>query len=210
MHHAKLIWDYLASHSDPAECDAIVVCCSYDLRVCDYACELVKRSLAPIVVFSGNTGNWTEHLWDIPEAEVFAERALANGVSETSILRELNATNIGENVAFSRKLLPEAETVTFVTKPNTILRVGLTAPVQWPGVRANLACPPFSFPDGVSNVIGLFGVINEIVGDIQRIMEYPQLGYQIQHELPADVIESWEYLVEAGFTLHTMESKKIK
>jgi hypothetical protein len=44
-----------------------------------------------------------------------------------------------------------------------------------------------------------------MVGDIQRIMEYPRLGYQQEHTFPEDVIESWKYLVENGFTLHMMK-----
>jgi len=208
IRHAKRIWNYLESYNSPEPSDAIVVCCSYDLRVCDYACELLRASLAPVIVFSGNRGNWTSHLWESPEAHVFRERAEANGIASSSMLIEAKATNIGENIAFSRQAIPEAKTVTFVTKPNTILRVRLTAPIQWPGVCTHTACPSFTFPDEVSNVIGLFGVINEMVGDIQRIIEYPKLGYQVEHELPGEVMESWEYLVRSGFTLHMMKSNK--
>ncbi len=204
IRHAKRIWDYLSSRGEPGESDAIVVCCSYDLRVGDYALELLRASVAPVIVFSGNTGNWTKHLWDRPESIVFKERAEANGGAPSTLLIEPNATNIGENIAFSREIVPEAKAVTFVTKPNTIPRVELTAPIQWPGVRVYTACPSFAFPDEISNVIGLFGVINEMVGDIQRILEYPKLGYQVEHTLPDDVIESWKHLIQCGFTLHMM------
>jgi len=70
IRHAKRIWNYLESYNRPEPSDAIVVCCSYDLRVCDYACELLRASLAPVIVFSGNRGNWTSHLWESPEAHV--------------------------------------------------------------------------------------------------------------------------------------------
>ncbi len=204
IQHAKRIWDYLSSRGKPGPSDAIVVCCSYDLRVCDYACELLRASVAPVIVFSGNTGNWTRHLWNRPESIIFKERAEANGVASSNLLIEPNATNIGENIAFSRGVVASAKAVTFVTKPNTILRVELTAPMQWPGVRAFTACPSFAFPDEISNVIGLFGLINEMVGDIQRILEYPKLGYQVEHTLPDEVIESWKHLIQCGFTLHMM------
>lgn len=207
--HAKRIWDYLASFSKPEPSDAIVVCCSYDLRVCDYACELMQASFAPVIVFSGNRGNWTSHLWEQAEAHVFSLRAEENGINTSSMLIEAEASNLGENIAFSRSIIPEAETVTFITKPNTILRVKLTVPIQWPGVRAQVACPAFSFPDEISNVIGLFGVINEMVGDIERIIKYPKIGYQIEHELPKEVLESWEYLVRKGFTQHMIKSKQL-
>jgi len=52
--------------------------------------------------------------------------------------------------------------VTFVTKPNSILRVALTIPVQWPRLIACVDAPPFEFPADASNVIGVFGVIHGI------------------------------------------------
>ncbi len=208
--HAKLIWDYLTSFSKPEKSDAIVVCCSYDLRVCDYACELLQASMAPLILFSGNNGNWTNHLWDRPESQVFKERAESKGISTSKLLIEPNSTNIGENISFSRQIISKAKVVTFVTKPNTILRVKLSVPIKWPDVYAYTASPPFNFPDEISNIVGIFGVINEMVGDIQRIIEYPKLGYQVAHTLPEEVLESWEYLVRCGFTQHMMESNNIK
>lgn len=200
--HAKVIWDYLASFSHPEPSDVIVVCCSYDIRVCDYACDLLRESLAPMIVFSGNKGNWTQHLWENCEADVFRARAEANGVNPARLLTETESTNIGENIAYTRRIIPDAKRVIFVSKPVTILRVKLTAPIQWPGIQAYVASPTFSFPEEVSNVVGLFGVVNEMVGDIHRIIEYPKLGYQASHELPEEVLASWRYLVQNGFTQH--------
>jgi uncharacterized SAM-binding protein YcdF (DUF218 family) len=206
MAQAKVLWDYLASFRATAPCDAVVVCCSYDLRVCDYACTLIKSGLSSRLVLSGNTGNWTRHLWTRPEAEIFKERALANGVAESEILLEARSTNFGENVAFTRALLPDADAVTFVTKPAAVLRVKLTAQVQWPNIAHYVACPDIHFPQDVSPVIGIFGMINEMVGDIERIQRYPALGYQAPHELPQKVLDAWTYLVEQGFTHHLLSS----
>jgi len=206
--HAKQIWDYLRSFGCCAPSDAIVVCCSYDLRICDFACSLLKDGMADKLLFSGNSGNWTRHLWEEPEAHVFFKRAKANGVDPTKILVEDRATNIGENVFNTRQLMPDAQTITFVTKPNTILRVRLTATIQWPEITIHTACPQFSFPEEVSNVIGLLGVISEMVGDVERIMKYPELGYQAPHELPTEIVQSWKYLIKKGFTHHLMLSNK--
>ena len=204
INNAKLIWDYLASFHQVGNADAIVVCCSYDLRICDYACELMKETETPQLLFSGNTGNWTRQLWDQPEAQVFKARALENGIDPAFIITEERATNIGENIAFSKKLLPDAKIVTFITKPNTILRVKLTVPVHWRTITSFTACPQFSFPEDVSNIVGLFGVINEMVGDIQRILAYPALGYQAPHYLPETVLVAYESLKNEGFTTHLM------
>ena len=180
-------------------CDAIVVCCSYDLRVCDYACGLIQQGLAARLVLTGRSGRWTRHLWAVPEARIFAERALANGIDPAQIDLEEQAANFGENIAFVREAFPQLRRVTFVTKPNSVLRVALTVPVQWPQVTAWIDAPPLAFPQDVSNVIGVWGVIHEMVGDIDRVLQYPALGFQKPHALPAPILQSWQYLIAAGF-----------
>lgn len=206
LRHAFKLWEYMSSPRTRGPSDAIVVCCSYDLRVCDYACDLLKQGLAPRLVLTGKTGHWTRHLWGVAEAHVFRERALRNGVDSNLIVIEDQATNFGENIAFTRNLVPEATQITFVTKPNSILRVALTVPVHWPGVTAFVDSPPIQFPDEVSHVIGLFGVINEMVGDIDRILQYPRSGFQQGHDVPSDVLESWRFLVKEGFSHHLLRS----
>ena len=160
------------SHRDAKKSDAIVVCCSYDLRECDYACGLIASGYSDTLVLSGNLGNWTQYIWARPEAEIFRERSLANGINADQILVEPDATNFGENIRFSKPLLTGANQVTFVSKPNSLLRVKLTAAAQWPEIKSYFSCPGIKFPDEVSNVIGVLGVIPEMVGDIDRIQKF--------------------------------------
>ncbi|HXE83884.1 MAG TPA: YdcF family protein [Gemmatimonadales bacterium] len=202
---AAMLWNYMASFRSAGACDAVVVCCSYDLRVCDYACGLIKSGLSTRLVLSGKTGNWTRQLWSDTEAAVFKLRALENGIPDVTILLEDRSTNFGENIAFTRALLPAAKAITFVTKPASVLRVKLTAEVQWPGIARYTACPALEFPRDVSNVVGLFGIINEMVGDIERIQRYPALGFQSPHDLPREVLGAWRHLIREGFTHHLME-----
>ena len=206
IQHARTLWDYQSSFANVSKSDAIVVCCSYDLRVCDFACNLYKSGLAKQVVFSGNTGNWTRHIWTEPEARVFCKRALVNGIDPSAILLEQKATNFGENIRFARELLPEAKSITLVSKPNSLLRVKLTADIHWPEPKITVAAPDIVFPEGVSNVVGMLGLINEMVGDIQRIQKYPSSGYQAPHQYPSAVHEAWKSLIAAGFTEHLMKS----
>jgi uncharacterized SAM-binding protein YcdF (DUF218 family) len=172
------------------------------------ACDLFKQGLAPRLVLSGKIGNWTKHLWNIPKAHIFKARALANGIESNRIYLEDQATNFGENIAFVRKLMPDLESVTFITKPNSALRVNLTVPIQWPGIKFFVDAPGFAFPEEVSNLIGVFGVINEMVGDIDRIIRYPSKGFQLPHQLPQEVLKSWEALVKDGFDHHLLAGKK--
>lgn len=180
------------------------MCCSYDLRVCDYACELIRRDLAPRLVLTGNLGQWTRHLWRVPESHVFRARALDNGLDPDRILIEDRATHFGENISFARALLPEAHRVTFLTKPNSVLRVILTLPMQWPGVSACVDSPALSFPGEVSQVIGVLGVMHEMVGDLERIIHYPDRGFQAPHALPPAILQAYETLRSEGFGLHAL------
>src|SRR5436190_16099547 len=187
LDHARRLWDYLSTPRTHAASDAIVVCGSYDLRICDYACDLLKRGVAPRLLLSGNCGHWTNHLWDAPEAHVFRDRALANGVDPARIIVEDRATNTGDNISFARALLPAARRVTFIAKPNSVARVRLTVPVRWPSVEFWVDAPAINFPTEVSNAVGILGAIHEMVGDIQRIVEYPRRGLQVPEPLPAEV-----------------------
>jgi hypothetical protein len=82
--------------------------------------------------------------------------------------------------------------------------VKLTADVQWPEISRCVTSPDFQFPDDVSPVVGVFGVINEMVGDVERVIRYPALGYQSPHPLPQRVLDAWDYLMKQGFTHHLM------
>lgn len=44
-----------------------------------------------------------------------------------------------------------------------------------------------------------------MVGDLQRIKEYPKLGYQIEQDIPAKVWKSYQKLVAIGYTKHLMK-----
>jgi hypothetical protein len=100
--------------------------------------------------------------------------------------------------------MPDLERAIFVTKPNAVLRVALTIPIQWPDVTAFVDSPPLTFPDQVSQITGVFGVMNEMVGDIDRIIQYPGRGFQTPHTLPQDILDSWRALIAEGFGHHLL------
>jgi hypothetical protein len=44
-----------------------------------------------------------------------------------------------------------------------------------------------------------------MVGDLQRIREYPARGFQISQEIPDDVWEAYEKLVRAGYDKYLLK-----
>lgn len=201
LDNAKAIWNYFQGFNSETSPEVIVVCCSYDLRVCDYACDLLSRVDADVIIFSGNTGNWTRDLWNKPEAEIFRDRAIELGVDASKIVTEVKSTNLGENISFTQNLFDRDANLSYVSKANTLLRIKLTLAKQI-GIEASFSAPTFNFPNEVSDVIGVEGLINEMVGDINRIIHYPALGFQVTHELPLAVKDAYQFLLANGFDEH--------
>jgi uncharacterized SAM-binding protein YcdF (DUF218 family) len=206
---AGQLWDFLSAGRSHRPGDVLVVCGSYDIRVVEHAVGLLQQGIAPRMLISGNTGNWTRALWNRPEAEVFAQRALELGVSRQQLILEPNARSFAENLAFSRALCPDARSLTFVTKPNSIRRVMQTQPVQWPGISFNVDAPDFAFPWGVSNMVGVFGLIEEMVGDVHRLLRYPRLGFQQALEIPPAVLDAWQQLIALGYNRHLLRGSAL-
>ncbi|MGP5309024.1 YdcF family protein [Vreelandella alkaliphila] len=203
---AKKLYSYLSMRSYFMEdIDLIVVCCSYDLRVCDYACHIFNKKLPKAMIFSGLTGNWTKHLWDEPEAVVFANRAKELGVSKEKIFIEDKATNTAENIFFSREMFPDANNVLFISKSNSLRRIYRTIPIQWQGINFYTDAPSLDYPNDASKMVGVLGLIDEMVGDIHRLIVYSEKGFQTNESIPGDIIEAWESLIKRGFDRHLVK-----
>src|SRR5687768_3896122 len=107
LQKASVLWDYHHMNHQPQHSDCILVLGSHDLRVADRGAELFLQGFAPWLIFSGGLGNFTKETWTVPEADLFAARAIELGVPDEMIIRENKSTNTGENIQFTRKRLAE-------------------------------------------------------------------------------------------------------
>jgi uncharacterized SAM-binding protein YcdF (DUF218 family) len=200
---ARIVWDYHRLNQTPEPSDCIVVLGSHDTRVAERAAELFLEGFAPLVVFSGNLGALTRGIWQRPEAEVFAEVALARGVLRDRILIEDESTNTGENVALSRALLARngvhPNKVIAVQKPYMERRTYATFRKRWPEVEVFVTSPQLDFDGYVNEEITREDVIHIMVGDLQRILVYGEKGWQIPQDVPPRVMEAYRRLVDAGY-----------
>src|SRR6185369_10966302 len=103
--YAKIIWDYMLMHQKLEKADIILCFGSNDVRTADWAAELYKRKFAPIIVCSG--GNGKDSAYSETEAVVFSKRMMELGVPTEALILEPHATNTGENIQFTKKLLNE-------------------------------------------------------------------------------------------------------
>lgn len=140
------------------------------------------------------------------EAEKFAEIAQSRGVPKDSILIEPQASNTGENVSFTRELLAERglniNTAIAVQKPYMERRTFATFAKVWPEMRVLVTSPSLDYKELPLQWLSEAAVIEIMVGDFDRILKYPALGYQTEQPVPGDVKSAFDGLVAMGFTKH--------
>jgi uncharacterized SAM-binding protein YcdF (DUF218 family) len=208
------IWNYHHMNHALANADVIVVLCSHDTIVAERGAELFLEGWAPLLVFSGGLGAITRNLWKDPEANRFARIAMRMGVPEDRILVENRSTNTGENVQFTRDLLAarglDPSSFILVQKPYMERRTFATFNKVWPGKSVRVTSPQLSLDEYLAryshNSLSADDVISIMVGDLQRIREYPSRGFQIPQHIPADVWQAYEDLVKAGYDRHLLQT----
>lgn len=184
--------------------DSIVAFGSYDSRVAEYAAKRFKQTGCKVLICSGKEGNWTRGKLDTSEAAWFGSIALKLGVQDTFIYIEDKATNISENIIYSVAIAKELgrKSISFITKPQTILRVWATASNMQLDIKWFVDSPEFSFDHEVSFNKNLNRFFSEMVGDLVRMQIYPKLGYQVEISIPDEVNSANKLLIREGFIDH--------
>jgi uncharacterized SAM-binding protein YcdF (DUF218 family) len=207
---AETIWRYHQLNHRLSPADAILVLCSHDTVVAKRGAELFLQGWAPLMIFAGGLGSITRRLWQEPEADQFARIAVEMGVPKDRLLIENRSTNTGENVAFTKQLLAERglepQTFIVVQKPYMERRSYATFRKVWPEKDVIVTSPQESMDDYLRRsshaALSPDDVISIMVGDLQRIRLYPAKGFQIPQDIPHDVWQAYEELVEAGYSRH--------
>lgn len=207
---AKKIWDYHHMGQALKRTDAIFALGSSDLRVAERAVQLYKAGYAPAIIFSGRSGRITQDTLAKSEVEAFADVARASGVPDEHIYLEDRSTNTGENIVFTKQLIEEVglniRSMILVHKPYMERRTYATFMKQWPEMKFLVTSPQMSYEEYPTTDLPKELVISIMVGDLQRIREYPKQGFQIPQEMPDDVWAAYEELVALGYDKHLMRS----
>ncbi|MFJ2707739.1 YdcF family protein [Streptomyces sp. NPDC087428] len=209
-HRAVLIWDYHQMHHQLRPVDVAIGLGSHDLGVATHSVELYRAGLFSTLVFTGGNSPTTAKVFPRGEAVHFREHAIDLGVPAEAILLEPEAGNTGQNVTLSREVLAAAgitpTTVMLVSKPYMERRSFATARKLWPDVEILCASEPLEFDDYVKSIGDEKLVLDMLVGDLQRVIEYPKLGFAIEQEVPEDVHAAYESLIHDGFTSRLISS----
>lgn len=203
---ARIVFEYQVLGHHPVAADVMVVCGTNDIRVAHHAADLYRQSLSPLVVCTGgiaHTGDILATGWDTSEAETYGRVLRERDIPEECILLEPRATNTGENIRFTRKLLEERgirpHNALVVVKPFMQRRTAATWAVEWPELPFSLSSWRTSFDEYCTTELTPEKVTHTMMGDLQRLWIYPQKGWQAPQQVPDRVRDAFERLREMGF-----------
>ncbi|MBS9821758.1 YdcF family protein [Vibrio alginolyticus] len=206
--HIETLWDYMQLKHELKPADCLFVMCSNDVRVAEHAAKLYHQKLAPLIVFSGGEGRFTDGLFEKSEAETFAEIAKMSGVPSEAILLETASTNSGENVRFTEQRLKEegkqCSSFILVQKPFMERRAIATFEKQWqsPYTQLQVSSAALPFFEYINEDMPLMMVLEALMEDFSRVKSYPEKGFQTEQNIPQQVESSYQVLLERfGFDL---------
>jgi uncharacterized SAM-binding protein YcdF (DUF218 family) len=205
-----ILWDYHNLQHTVRRCDVGIGLGSHDLGVATFAAELFHQGMFPFIVFTGANAPPTAERFPRGEAVHYREHAIGLGVPDEVIHLETNATNTGQNIELTRRLLVEkgidVKSAVLISRPYQQRRAYATARKLWPELEAICASRPLPLDEYLESIGDVDRVINMLVGDTQRVIEYPKRGFAISQEMPADVEAAYTRLVNAGFTSRLIQS----
>ncbi len=201
-----VVWDYMRLVHPAAPADAILTLGSFDPQAAVHAASLWRAGLAPVVIMSGgiaHRGGLLDTGWDRPEAEVFADVAVREGVPREKILIEDRAQNTGDNFILGKAVAARAglhlEKLLVVAKPYMTRRGFATGRKVWPEVELYMQCEPIDMDAYFAREPDPERTLLAMIGDLHRIVVYPVLGFQIEQERPDAVMQAFAALVAAGY-----------
>jgi uncharacterized SAM-binding protein YcdF (DUF218 family) len=207
---AQILWDYHQMHHELRPCDAAIGLGSHDLGVAALAADLYQRGLFPVLVFSGATSPTTAARFPRGEANHYREHAIARGVPAEAILVEPTATNTGHNIERSRALLAAAgaqpTSLLLVSKPYMQRRAYATCRQLWPEAEPVCASEALELADYIASIGSAKLVLDMLVGDLQRVIEYPKQGFALAQDVPDEVLQAYNRLIEAGYTARLIQA----
>jgi uncharacterized SAM-binding protein YcdF (DUF218 family) len=184
----------------------MIVMGTNDLGNARYAAKLALQYDYQFIVTSGQPAP-VQSIYGEPfgksEADAYADILEEAGIPKHKVFRERGATNTGENVTLTRALLgPERccmiKTGLLIHKPYMERRALGTAEKQWPEVKWSVSSDPASYEAYIKKADEAY-IIEKIVGDTYRLLDYCEKGFMTRHEMSSDIRKNLHILIKAGF-----------
>ena len=202
---AQILWDYHALETPLESSDVLLVFGSNDLRVAERAVEIFQANLVPKIIISGNVGRSSQNSnFGQAEAEVLAQAMTDQGIPTNKIILEKEATNTGENIDFSLKLMQKLglnwQKFILLQAPYMQRRAYSAFCKTQPDRSAfstTVRTPFLEYPYGEE--ITFTHLIEMLVADTQRLELYFAKGFLIKNDIPPEVWAAYEKLCAAGY-----------
>ena len=195
------VWDYLAVAEPPARADVIFVFGSQALAVPAHAAGLYRAGLAPVVLVSGRYGRMTREVFDQPEALVFRDRLLREGVPPGAIVTETEAGNTLENVRYGLAALGRqgiaVGSALLVAKPFVMRRCAATFARQASRVRVRCCPPETDLVRSIDRAPAAFAA--RLVAEVDRLDRYGAAGDIAEQTVPSTVRQAVRRIADAGW-----------
>jgi len=130
-------------------------------------------------------------------------------VPNEAILVEPEARNTGANIMLSRDILARAgvtpDSVLLISMPYMERRAYATCRQLWPDVAPVCTSAPLTLEEYVKSIGDAAEVVDVMIGDLQRVKEYPKRGFAIAQTVPLVVQSAFERLVATGFSSRLLQ-----
>lgn len=201
---AKTIFDYLyMNETGFVHADLIVGFGHFDQNIARRCAALYEKGYSEKILFNGGRGAGSADL-DKPEAVAFLETVKNEypQVSEQYIIIESESTNTGENITMSAKVMHKADSnfnlengvksVIAVASPYRQRRVYLALRKLLPNIKV-YNMPPISSFGKEKYKFEQKGedFLKLLLGEIERIRDYPEKGFIMHEEIPKSVLTSY-------------------
>lgn len=167
----------------------------------------IKKGWQIELFFQEDYGKITKSIWNKPEANKFAELAEKEGISKEKIYIENQSTNTIENFNFVNELIRNKKlnikSAIFVCRPQVERRTWACMKKYMPEIKGfitseNITCKQYMDNYNITGV-PKDAWIHVLVGDIQRMKVYAERGWQEYVDIPNNVWEAYEELVNRGY-----------
>ena len=219
MENLQVLWNYLCLNTKPEKSECIIGLGSILTLVPKKCAELYKKELGEYIIFSGNCGKGTKGVISITEAERFKNVAVKEDVPEDKILIEPDATTTYENYKYIKKVLTSnnlnPDSFLIVGKPYQERRALLIAKIELIDKKYEVASWNMTLDDYLDFVkkdefMKVEDVINEMVGEISLIIKAPQYDLQSEEQVPTEVINSYNKIVNLGYNQYCYPDERVK
>ena len=213
----RVLYDYMQLDQKLEPCDVIIGCgCKY-LDIPIKCAELYKDGMAKKILFAGGLGKGTSDKFERTEAEIFKDIAIKHGVLEKDIIIENKSTNTGDNfkygISLLNKLNIKCNSIIIVHNALSERRTFSTGKKLLNSKKLYITSPNFSFENFINCIkndeVNGREDIEILLGDIQRIVVYPQFGWQIENNISTEVVDAYNYIKNLGFTRYLINKEKI-